>query len=299
MIYHQKKELTLRDNSEELFSEETGGLPFMCYYDEGRLFTGHRIPWHWHDRIEVNYVETGSFRLHSTDRDLDAFQGDVVFINKNVLHAYELSDEVNYYSVTLDTRFLSGEYGSYLDQKYFSPILSSRNLSVFRMKPDTPRRIRLVQCVLECIEALRDEPFGYEVAVRDAMSRFFLLLLEETKDIRDRETSSDKRDQERMKNMLQFIYEHYSEPISLEDIAQTAAISPRECTRCFRRAINRPPIRFLIEYRAQMAAMMLVRTDNPISSIADQCGFVSDSYFGKIFRDIYDCTPREYRKKQG
>ena len=94
MIYHQKKELTLRDNSEELFSEETGGLPFMCYYDEGRLFTGHRIPWHWHDRIEVNYVETGSFRLHSTDRDLDAFQGDVVFINKNVLHAYELSDEV-------------------------------------------------------------------------------------------------------------------------------------------------------------------------------------------------------------
>jgi AraC-like DNA-binding protein len=45
-----------------------------------------------------------------------------------------------------------------------------------------------------------------------------------------------------------------------------------------------------------MAAMMLIRTDNSISSIAEQCGFVSDSYFGKIFKEIYRCTPRDYRK---
>ena len=59
-----------------------------------------------------------------------------------------------------------------------------------------------------------------------------------------------------------------------------------------------PPVRFLIEYRAQMAAMRLERTGDSISSIAEQCGFVSDSYFGKIFKDIYGCTPRDYRKKQ-
>lgn len=45
-----------------------------------------------------------------------------------------------------------------------------------------------------------------------------------------------------------------------------------------------------------MAAMMLIRTDKSISSIAEQCGFVSDSYFGKIFKEIYNCTPRDYRK---
>ena len=33
-----------------------------------------------------------------------------------------------------------------------------------------------------------------------------------------------------------------------------------------------------------------------IPEIAEKCGFMSDSYFSKIFREIYKCTPREYRK---
>ena len=97
--------------------------------------------------------------------------------------------------------------------------------------------------------------------------------------------------------MLQFIYSNYSEPIGLDEIAGAAGISPRECSRCFHRAIDRPPIRFLIEYRAQMAAIKLERTDDSISSIAEQCGFLSDSYFGKTFKDLYGLSPRDYRKK--
>jgi AraC-like DNA-binding protein len=33
-----------------------------------------------------------------------------------------------------------------------------------------------------------------------------------------------------------------------------------------------------------------------VSEIAAKSGFTSDSYFSKIFRETYSCTPREYRK---
>ena len=46
MIRYMKQSLTLRDNSEELLSEDSGGLPFVCHYDESRLFAGNHIPWH-------------------------------------------------------------------------------------------------------------------------------------------------------------------------------------------------------------------------------------------------------------
>ena len=297
MIHQLGKSLILGDDSEELLLEDSGGLPFMCRYNEGRRFPGRHIPWHWHDWIELNYMEKGSCTIYTPEEELEARQGDAVFINRNVMHSYDLTDTSVYYSYTSDLRFLAGEYGSYLDQRYFSPILHSRNLSVLLLKPDTARRIRMIECLLQITDAMRQEPYGYELSVREAMSRFFLLLLEETKDLLTGETRGDKRDQERMKLMLPYIYRHFSEPISLEEIAGAAGISARECTRCFRRAINRPPVRFLIEYRAQMAAMMLSRTDESISSIAEQCGFVSDSYFGKTFREIYGCTPRDYRKK--
>ena len=296
MIYHQKKGLTLKDTSEELFPEETKGLPFMCYFDEGRLFTGQHIPWHWHERVELNYLATGSFWIHTPDRDVEVQQGDVVFVNRNVMHAYDLTHEVEYYSLMADPAFLSGGFGSYLDQKYFSRIFTSRNLSLVHLKPDTPRRVRIVGSLLKAVELLQEEPFGYELLLREELGRFFLQLTEEFRETLARESGSSVRDLERMKIMLQFIYDHYQESVGLEDIAGAALISARECTRCFRRAINRSPVRFLIEYRTQMAAMMLLRTDDSISDIAAKCGFVSDSYFGKTFRDIYGCTPREYRK---
>ncbi|MDO5132935.1 MAG: AraC family transcriptional regulator [Eubacteriales bacterium] len=298
MIHYQKNSLSLGDNSEEFLTEDAGGLPFVCYYDESRLFTGNHIPWHWHNWLELNYLDKGSYQIHTPEGDIEAGQGELVFINKNILHAYDFPEPVNYYSYTFDSRFLAGEYGSFLDRKYFSPVLNSKSLAVLHIKPDTPRRIRMIGHVLELTDVLREEPEGYELFVREIMSRFFLLLLEETKDVLLKERRGSDRDLERMKQMLQYIYTHYSEPIGLEEIAGAADISPRECTRCFRRSIDRPPIRFLIDYRAQMAAMMLWRTDDSISSIAEKCGFVSDSYFGKKFRDIYGCAPRDYRKKQ-
>ncbi len=296
MIQYLKRSLTLGDNSEELLSEESGGLPFLCYFDESRLFTGNHIPWHWHDRIELNYVEEGTFRFHSPDVEFEAGPGEVVFINRNIMHAYDFPAQVNYYSYTFDSHFLAGEFGGYIDRKYFAPILRSKSLSVVHLKPDTAHRIRMIDHILQLTELLRDEPEGYELAVREVMSRFFLLLRKETEEVRAAEQKGNERDLDRMKQMLQFIYAHYGEPIGLDEIAGAAGISPRECTRCFHRAIDRPPVRFLIEYRAQMAAMMLERTGDSISSIAERCGFLSDSYFGKIFKEIYRCTPREYRK---
>lgn len=298
MIRYKKNALTLRDNSEENLEEESGGLPFVCYYDESRRYTGNHVPWHWHDWPELNYLETGSFMLHTPDGSHEVRQGEAVFVNRNVLHSYDFPREVNYYSCTFDSRFLAGPYGSFLDRKYFSPILDSPNLPVVHLRPDSANRIRMFDAILQIIDAFREEPFGYEITLRETASRFFLLLLEETKERRAQENRGSGRDLERMRQMMQFVYDHYSEPIGLEEIAGAAGLSTRECTRCFHRAINTPPVRFLIEYRAQMAAMMLARTDESISLISEKCGFLSDSYFGKIFRDIYRCTPRDYRKSQ-
>ena len=163
MIQYLKRSLTLGDNSEELLSEESGGLPFLCYFDESRLFTGNHIPWHWHDRIELNYVEEGTFRFHSPDVEFEAGPGEVVFINRNIMHAYDFPAPVNYYSYTFDSRFLAGEFGGYIDRKYFAPILRSKSLSVVHLKPDTAHRIRMIDHILQLTELLRDEPEGYEL----------------------------------------------------------------------------------------------------------------------------------------
>lgn len=96
--------------------------------------------------------------------------------------------------------------------------------------------------------------------------------------------------------MLQFIHAQYGARITLQDIAASANISSRECSRCFRRCINTSPMGYLCSYRVHIASDLLRRTDDSITSISENCGFSSPGYFCKVFRHITGKTPLEYRR---
>lgn len=97
--------------------------------------------------------------------------------------------------------------------------------------------------------------------------------------------------------MLTFIKRHFGEELSVRDIADSASISESECLRCFRKILDTSPIAYLKTYRLQRAAELLETTSRKVSDIAAQCGFGEMSYFAKSFREIYRCTPSQYRSR--
>ena len=97
--------------------------------------------------------------------------------------------------------------------------------------------------------------------------------------------------------MMSFIQENYVEKLTLEQIADAASISTRECLRCFRESIRQSPTDYLIEYRVQVAKKLLETTNLSITEIALRCGFNSNSYFTKIFHRSCGKTPNAYRKE--
>ncbi|MCR5107689.1 MAG: helix-turn-helix transcriptional regulator, partial [Lachnospiraceae bacterium] len=59
--------------------------------------------------------------------------------------------------------------------------------------------------------------------------------------------------------------------------------------------VRMSPIEYLNRYRIRVAAGRLAESDDPISIIAEECGFLSDSYFSKMFKNMMKVSPREYR----
>ena len=97
--------------------------------------------------------------------------------------------------------------------------------------------------------------------------------------------------------MIRFIQENYAQRLTLEQIAESAAISPRECLRCFRDSIHQSPVDYLIDYRLLCAKKLLETTELSITEVALQCGFNSNSYFTKLFHRSTAKTPNAYRKE--
>ena len=98
--------------------------------------------------------------------------------------------------------------------------------------------------------------------------------------------------------MLTFISDHYAEKLTIGDIAAAAQVGERECFRIFRRCLGATPLECLLRRRLSNACDLLKSTDLSVLDIAISCGFCSASYFGKLFREQFGMSPREYRMKR-
>lgn len=98
--------------------------------------------------------------------------------------------------------------------------------------------------------------------------------------------------------MLEFIYENYSKKINLLDIASAAKVSKSEALRCFKEGVNISPVDYLNRYRLNVAKKLLLSTDNTIAEISSQVGYDNVGYFDRLFKQAFDVTPNQLRKRK-
>ena len=63
-----------------------------------------------------------------------------------------------------------------------------------------------------------------------------------------------------------------------------------------RNITGQSPFEYLKNYRLRNAAYMIQNTSDPINTICGLCGFDDHSYFSKAFKEVYGCSPREFKK---
>ena len=291
--------IALPDNPEtEVMHIGPDQLPYICICEPLEFRVDGTISWHWHTYFEVAYVAEGSLECRTPDHSLQLEKGEAVFINASVLHMYRKTSPgpCVIYAHIFDSRFLAGNLSSGIYHKYIYPIIKSHAIQLQPIRPSNYHQTRMLEALNAMVDLARKEPFGYEFQLQNQLSQFWCRLLTMTQAQQTEPTHADS-DISRMKDMLHFIHGNYARHITLDDIAASAMISQRECSRCFQRCFRESAIEYLNKHRIRTAANMLLEGNASIQQISTSCGFSSVSYFGKLFRHMLGCTPKEYRKK--
>ena len=97
--------------------------------------------------------------------------------------------------------------------------------------------------------------------------------------------------------VVRFINEHYAEELSTTKLASVAGVSISSLGRNFKKTFHMTPAQYINRYRVQEACRLLSESDQPIASIASDCGFYDQSHFNRTFRNIIHVTPGSYRKR--
>ena len=263
-----------------------------------RNLTDIVIPWHWHEEVELGYLETGTSIITTANAEYTIHQGDGFFINTNVMDTKRNAVpghnalEINHIFHPI---FLSGHFKSRFETKYLNPILKNRQIEVHIIRRGTPSGSAILENLIQ-LKDLQKNPDA-EFQTRNLLSETWLLLREELR-ANFQGNVCPSENEIRLRSMLLFIHTHYSEKITMAEIAASANLSIREVQRCFRRVLHQSPSEYLISYRLNIAKKFLLETNDSITEIAVGCGFSDASYFAKTFREAVGVSPMEYRKRR-
>lgn len=289
-----------RDDSskEELLPDFAPDFPYIATCVELDKFLEPIIPWHWHRTVELFYIKSGALEYATPKGKWWFPAGSGGMVNSNVLHStsFRTAKDSNIQLLHLfDPAFLSGEHGSRMEAKYILPLTTATEVEIIPLYPDDPAQADVLERIQQAFE-LSEQEWGYEFRLREALSHIWLKLFDLARPAMEQGAASGDSD-EKIKRMMVYVHEHYGEPFSVEQLAQTAHISKRACFRLFRETLRMTPMEYIRSYRLQKACQMLAKTKEPITQIAYCCGLGSSSYFGRMIREEYGCTPMEYRKR--
>lgn len=95
----------------------------------------------------------------------------------------------------------------------------------------------------------------------------------------------------------EWLEDHYTEPLSVDTIAEQNNLSRRTFTRRFKKATGDSPIEYLQRIRVEKAKRMLEGTQATFAEITWKVGYSDVSSFQKLFKQYAGLSPREYRNK--
>lgn len=98
---------------------------------------------------------------------------------------------------------------------------------------------------------------------------------------------------------IQYISQHYSEKITLEDLCNHCNLSKTQLIRLFNTSLGTTPIKYINNFKlAKAKELLFYYPDKSISDISNQLGFDNQHYFSKMFQNKYNEAPTQYRMRK-
>ena len=99
-----------------------------------------------------------------------------------------------------------------------------------------------------------------------------------------------------VRDAMNYISAHFSEAVTLQDVADHLHLNPSYFSRIFKRSSGSTFKEYLTKVRVEEAKRLLRNTDYPLLDIAIGVGFDNQSYFTSVFKRLTGLTPKQYRK---
>ncbi len=272
-------------------------LPFVvCTTIMPRFFSS--FPVHWHEEMEIVYIEKGELFETVDLCEYTAKEGDIILIRPCLLHSFKVDNGGYAQMKTLifNLSMLTNNTTDACSIKYFTPFSDGQYTYPCIIHPGDTYYDELVVLVKSMVELYEYHPPLYELEIKSKLFEMFAILFRgffERESITISITDSTTRN---IKTILDYICNNYMNPITIDELANSVNLSKHYFMRFFKKYMGMTCVEYINDYRLKIATNLLLTTTMQITEVATNIGISNLSYFNRIFKKKYGITPKEYRR---
>ena len=253
--------------------------------------------WHFHPELELFYVERGD-GLRLVGDSIERFdEGDLILLGSNLPHAWKC--DAKYYDpalnmtvagivIQLPEHFLVRGNLRFEETNHIVELLNKSRFGI-QVGGNTAKDI------IPDLLGMKDQsPFQRIITILETLNRVALSGEFRTLSTPGFIDAIESAGSERINKVFDYILQHFTNVIKLDEIASLVNLTPTSFCRYFKQHTQKPFTRYLNEVRISYACKLLREKHYNITRIGFESGFQNLSNFNRQFKKIKGMTPKAY-----
>lgn len=268
-----------------------------------KALSGYQM--HAHDYMQIWYVIRGQCAHYVEDRVYRLSVGDSFLIPPNMMHKTDLQPGTNIICCDFSLEAVLSQsdqqnivYGelNLMNVLYFLQDSKAR-WPCFQLQQQTRRRVE--RLMNELLEEYEQATYYYQEVLQIKIQELLLLFMREFATSPDHKIADQLYEKYKalMAKAIRYIDEHYSEPLTLDELCKRFALSKTYFCYLFKLITRQTFTEYLTDLRLRTAMKLLEDTSYSITQISEKLGFSNVSYFSKLFKAFTGSPPKTYRKE--
>lgn len=248
--------------------------------------------YHYHDAFEIMLVLSGAGELRMHSEVIHLKPGNLVLVNPNEPHEIDTQGGHVTAIILQVSRHFGQEYLTDLRHRRFL----QQNLTEEISDPNRLKVLATQICTLSKAYLQERPYFAYEcIAGITALFHSLLSTIPNSR-LSDQDRSQIRDKVQRMNRILDYIEQHYAEPIRLKDLASLEGLTPTYVSHFFSEQFGVSFQTYLNNMRFERAIALLSDSSVTATDVTFASGFSDPKYLNQMMRRRMGCSIREFRQ---
>ncbi|EES75295.1 AraC-like ligand binding domain protein [Paenibacillus sp. oral taxon 786 str. D14] len=257
---------------------------YLCYWGKERCAPLHSFGPGVRDIYKIHFIHSGRgiVKVEGETFELTGGQAFLAYPERVIFYQ---ADEVDPW--TYSWIGFNGEQ--------VAEILSRTRLTP--ASPVLPMDTHLMPQLYELLNEAEESNTTRDLRLQTLLYEFMTLLVELVPASGDADSTRTQAKDAYIHRCLDFLHSHYSEEMSVGQLAAIVGLDRKYLSSLFKRATGMPPQQYLLKYRMEKACALLRNGHYSIAEVARSVGYQDALLFSKMFKKTVGTSPSDYREQ--